>query len=57
MGYGMVNPPNLENLPFRREKAMVQSVLQGNRLAGPRTFGQQLLLKRDHKEKFSEGSL
>ena len=47
-----VNHPNLDNLPFRRKKTVVQRTSAGQ-FTGSRTIGELLLLKKGkgHKQK------
>ena len=44
--YGGVSPPNLENLPFRKAKTVVQCT-SAEQLAGPRSIGELLLLRAE----------
>ena len=47
-GYGRSDPPNLENVLFRRAKMVVQ-LTSARQLTGPRTIGEVLLLKRKNR--------
>ena len=49
-GYGGGSAPNIENLPFRKAKTVVQSASAGH-LTGPRTIGELLLLKKKSQTK------
>ena len=49
--------PNLEDLPFRRAKAIVKCI-SARQFAGPRTIGQLLLPKdKGHRQTISAGQL
>ena len=53
-GMGVAHPSNLDNLPFRRAKAVVQCIYAGQ-LTGPWTIGELLLLRKNVRLKMFAG--